>query len=36
MNVIIFGPPLAGKGTQSKKLIDNYNLIHLSMGDVLR
>jgi adenylate kinase len=36
MNVIIFGPPLAGKGTQSKKLIDNYNLIHLSTGDVLR
>ncbi|SEB41829.1 Adenylate kinase [Tenacibaculum sp. MAR_2009_124] len=36
MNVIIFGPPLAGKGTQSKKIIENFGLTHLSTGDVLR
>lgn len=36
MNIIIFGPPLAGKGTQSKKIISDFNLIHLSTGDVLR
>ncbi|CAM1370827.1 adenylate kinase family protein [Tenacibaculum xiamenense] len=36
MNVIIFGPPLAGKGTQSKNIIENFGLTHLSTGDVLR
>ncbi|GGG14696.1 adenylate kinase [Dokdonia pacifica] len=36
MNVIIFGPPLAGKGTQSKKIIQDFGLTHLSTGDVLR
>ncbi len=36
MNIIIFGPPLAGKGTQSKKIIENFGLTHLSTGDVLR
>ncbi|TDQ25808.1 adenylate kinase family protein [Tenacibaculum caenipelagi] len=36
MNIIIFGPPLAGKGTQSKKIINDFNLTHLSTGDVLR
>ncbi len=36
MNVIIFGPPLAGKGTQSKKIINKFQLTHLSTGDVLR
>jgi len=35
-NIIIFGPPGAGKGTQSAKLLDNYNLTHLSTGDVFR
>lgn len=36
MNVIIFGPPLAGKGTQSHKMITDFGLTHLSTGDVLR
>jgi len=36
LNLVLFGPPGAGKGTQSEKLIQNYNLIHLSTGDLLR
>ena len=36
MNIIIFGPPLAGKGTQSKKIINDFGVIHLSTGDALR
>lgn len=36
MNIIIFGPPLAGKGTQSKKIISDFGLTHLSTGDALR
>ena len=36
MNIIIFGPPLAGKGTQSKQIINDFGLTHLSTGDVLR
>lgn len=36
LNLVLFGPPGAGKGTQSKKLIDKYDLIHLSTGDLLR
>lgn len=36
LNLILFGPPGAGKGTQSQKLIEKYNLIHLSTGDILR
>lgn len=36
LNLILFGPPGAGKGTQSEKIIDKYNLIHLSTGDLLR
>ena len=35
-NFLIFGPPGSGKGTQSVKLADKYNLIHLSTGDMLR
>lgn len=36
LNLILFGPPGAGKGTQSAKLIDKYKLVHLSTGDILR
>jgi adenylate kinase len=36
LNVILFGPPGAGKGTQSEKIIAKYKLIHLSTGDLLR
>jgi adenylate kinase len=36
LNLVLFGPPGAGKGTQSQKLIEHYGLIHLSTGDLLR
>ena len=36
LNLILFGPPGAGKGTQSEKIISEYKLIHLSTGDLLR
>ena len=36
LNIGLFGPAAAGKGTQSQKLIDKYQLIHLSTGDLLR
>jgi len=35
-NLILFGPPGSGKGTQSEKLTSKYNLKHLSTGDLLR
>ncbi len=36
LNLVLFGPPGAGKGTQSQNLIATYGLIHLSTGDILR
>lgn len=34
--VILFGPPGSGKGTQSEKIIEKYDLVHISTGDLLR
>ena len=36
MNIVIFGAPGSGKGTQSEKLIEKYGLYHISTGDLLR
>jgi adenylate kinase len=36
LNIVLFGPPGSGKGTQSATLIEKYNLVHLSTGDILR
>jgi adenylate kinase len=36
INIILFGPPGAGKGTQSAKLIEKYKLIHISTGELFR
>ncbi len=36
LNIVLFGPPGAGKGTQSERLTEKFKLIHLSTGDVFR
>jgi adenylate kinase len=36
LNIVLFGPPGAGKGTQSENLIERYGLVHLSTGDIFR
>ena len=36
LNIVLFGPPGSGKGTQSEKVIAKYGLVHISTGDLLR
>ncbi len=36
LNIVLFGPPGAGKGTQSEKIINKYQLTHISTGDLFR
>src|SRR5687768_11382915 len=36
LNIVLFGPPGSGKGTQAENIISKYQLVHLSTGDMLR
>lgn len=36
LNLILFGPPGSGKGTQAARLVENYHLVHISTGDLFR
>jgi adenylate kinase len=36
LNIVLFGPPGSGKGTQAAKLVAKYDLVHLSTGDIFR
>lgn len=36
LNIVIFGAPGSGKGTQSEKIVEKYGINHISTGDVLR
>ena len=36
LNIVIFGAPGSGKGTQSERIVEKYGIIHISTGDVLR
>lgn len=36
LNIVLFGPPGSGKGTQAAKLVEKYGLVHLSTGDIFR
>jgi adenylate kinase len=36
LNIVLFGPPGAGKGTQSQNIIEHHHLVHLSTGDLFR